>query len=738
MPDNEIRLKITIDGKESLATISLTQQEINKLASSVRLAGDESRNAGEKLVHSFAQARNLIQGLKETFSIFQSAFASHLTAYHEQEAALVKLNTALQQTNQYTKENVKSLTDYAAQLQQTTIYGDEVTETVMAQLLAMGLTVEQTKQATLQAANLATVMGTDLNTAARAMADLFNGNTGLIGRYVKGLDEAIIKSGDLDKILTMLNERIGGQAEAMGRSAIGAVARMNNAIGDLKENAGELLSKALSPLIEIISNLISHINNLSPALSGLIGIITSLTGAIIILNSTGIAAFVKNIVTGIIPAIISLKTNLMSLQLILGPAGWLTLGLTAIAGLWFSIAEGQKKAAENLKIYNEQANKLRLSEINKELLNPNIDSTRKFLLEKERERILNEYLMSPHEIISNKTKTKGDEKEFKENLQRLEIIQMHQANMLKIETDNDLILLNLQKQHLEQRKKLYIKYGQDITEINYRIKETEAKINKELLQEHQEANEKIINIVIDEMEELGDIIYGNVLEYARLSKQQELEIWYTSEMEKIKAYENFNEMKLALDEEYARRKSDIDYEVMQTSLEVYSNLFGALAQLFGKHTAAYKILAIAQTLIDTYQAAQAAYKSLAGIPVVGPTLAAIASATAMIQGMARVKAIQSVKIPGYQYGGRLRRGQAGFIEGIDNEIIAPEKTFVEIFKQELRPQIYNSNDFSEFYKTVNQLNKTLQNGIYAIAYLDDNAAKQIAIKGNYLNNKMRL
>lgn len=90
-------------------------------------------------------------------------------------------------------------------MQQTTIYGDEVTETVMSQLLAMGLSVEQTKQATLQAANLATVMGTDLNSAARAMADLFNGNVGMIGRYVKGLDETIIKSGDLNKIMVILN-----------------------------------------------------------------------------------------------------------------------------------------------------------------------------------------------------------------------------------------------------------------------------------------------------------------------------------------------------------------------------------------------------------------------------------------------------------------------------------------------------------------------------------------------------
>lgn len=126
MPDNEIKLKIVIDGKEALTSISLTDSELKKLASTIREAGNESRNSGEQLLHSFAQARNLIQGLKETFSILSQTLQSNIDAYQEQEAALVKLTTALNQTNQLTDANVKSLTDYAAQLQRTTRYGNEV------------------------------------------------------------------------------------------------------------------------------------------------------------------------------------------------------------------------------------------------------------------------------------------------------------------------------------------------------------------------------------------------------------------------------------------------------------------------------------------------------------------------------------------------------------------------------------------------------------------------------------
>jgi hypothetical protein len=54
-----------------------------------------------------------------------------------------------------------------------------------------------------------------------------------------------------------------------------------------------------------------------------------------------------------------------------------------------------------------------------------------------------------------------------------------------------------------------------------------------------------------------------------------------------------------------------------------------------------KASSIASTIIDTYAAAQAAYKAMAGIPYVGPALGIAAAAAAVGAGMARVSAIQS-------------------------------------------------------------------------------------------------
>jgi len=59
-----------------------------------------------------------------------------------------------------------------------------------------------------------------------------------------------------------------------------------------------------------------------------------------------------------------------------------------------------------------------------------------------------------------------------------------------------------------------------------------------------------------------------------------------------------------------------------------------------------KAAAIAQTIIQTYEAAQGAFKAFAFIPIIGPALGAAAAAAAIVAGMARVQAIRGVSFTG--------------------------------------------------------------------------------------------
>ena len=70
-----------------------------------------------------------------------------------------------------------------------------------------------------------------------------------------------------------------------------------------------------------------------------------------------------------------------------------------------------------------------------------------------------------------------------------------------------------------------------------------------------------------------------------------------------------------------------------------------LASILGEETAAGKAAAIASATISTFQSATDSYKSLAGIPIIGPALGFAAAGAAVVSGFAQVKAITKTKVP---------------------------------------------------------------------------------------------
>jgi DNA repair exonuclease SbcCD ATPase subunit len=87
------------------------------------------------------------------------------------------------------------------------------------------------------------------------------------------------------------------------------------------------------------------------------------------------------------------------------------------------------------------------------------------------------------------------------------------------------------------------------------------------------------------------------------------------------------------------------------ALDSASNTLKTFASVLGETTAEGKALAVAAATIDTYKAAQSAYASLAGVPVVGPALGAAAAAAAIASGLATVNKILSVQVPNSSGGG---------------------------------------------------------------------------------------
>ena len=145
------------------------------------------------------------------------------------------------------------------------------------------------------------------------------------------------------------------------------------------------------------------------------------------------------------------------------------------------------------------------------------------------------------------------------------------------------------------------------------------------------------------------------LELAELERAYEL---------KLEMARKAGEDTAAITEQYEKEKSDIvksyQKDIVKWSemsseqqLGIASQTAGNMATILGEETEAGKAMAVVQATIDTYKSAQAAFSSMAGIPVVGPALGAIAAAAAVAMGLKNIAAIRSAKAEGGGGGGSM-------------------------------------------------------------------------------------
>lgn len=189
-----------------------------------------------------------------------------------------------------------------------------------------------------------------------------------------------------------------------------------------------------------------------------------------------------------------------------------------------------------------------------------------------------------------------------------------------------------------------------------KAKEEQAKIDAAVKKE-EERLAAIDKIKQDYLIKEQDRDAQTALQKVELEESRKL-----AELDRLNATE---EEKQAIRDYYAKAKLDAEdadtnasielskkeAEAKRQNLSAVGNALSNFASLVGEQTGAGKAAAIAATLISTYQSAQDSYKSLAGIPIVGPALGAAAAAVAVASGFKQIQAIKSVKVPKSRGGG---------------------------------------------------------------------------------------
>ncbi len=224
-----------------------------------------------------------------------------------------------------------------------------------------------------------------------------------------------------------------------------------------------------------------------------------------------------------------------------------------------------------------------------------------------------------------------------------------QLRQLDIERDAELKrakALKASEETILNIKSYYENETNKIKEKAIKQRETEAlaeaEKQKQLEQEKQNT--------LEEFERLRE----RYLERTMDSELNAIDLFYQKKRDKLLSA-GVSEQQIT--EQIEMAKHHIRETYNQRAMQGFSTLFGNLAQAsqaFGeKGFKIWKAMAMTQALVDTYSSANAAYKAMAGIPVIGPALAVVASVAAITAGLANVAMISKQKPPKAEFGGLL-------------------------------------------------------------------------------------
>lgn len=172
-------------------------------------------------------------------------------------------------------------------------------------------------------------------------------------------------------------------------------------------------------------------------------------------------------------------------------------------------------------------------------------------------------------------------------------------------------------------------------------------------------------------------------EEAYLTTKAELQLKYYDNLRALKEKqyaEDFRQQgfsnKQAAD--MAKKRNEVEKmtkeEQIQFGVETYGKMLSDLGTFNKDAFKAAKAFNIAVAIMDTYKAATSAFAALAGIPIIGPALGAVAAGAAIAAGMARVSAIRSQSYSGRALGGPVMGGETYMVGENGPELFTPNTT----------------------------------------------------------------
>jgi hypothetical protein len=277
---------------------------------------ERAMNKAQKKLKKFGTSvgkigKNMTMGL--TLPLVGMGIAS-LKAFDEQSKAIAQVEAGLKSTGNQIGITSEELQKMAADLQKTSLFGDEeILSDVTAQLLTFtGIAKSQFGETQLAVVNLSTKLKTDLKSTAimvgKALNDPITQLSALSRNGVRFTDEqkALINSlwemgdaaGAQAIILKELEIQFGGSAEAARKAGMGPLQALQMQLSDLSEQIGERLLPYVQQFVKWIVGLAEKFDGLSESTKDNIvkwGLILAAMGPVLIIigkMSIGLSALI--------------------------------------------------------------------------------------------------------------------------------------------------------------------------------------------------------------------------------------------------------------------------------------------------------------------------------------------------------------------------------------------------------------------------------------------------------------
>jgi len=246
-----VLLKIEGDIRDIKAKLGTLEKEFSKT-----MKGAEKQT--KQLGNSFKTLKGLIAGAFTVGVIykFKEALIAVANAALEQEKADMALEATLINLKLATKNQIEMLKQYAAELQETTTYGNEEIERAMAMLGTFQLTTEQIRQAIPRVMDMAAAMEMmtgrhmDLADVANMVGKAINGTVGFLTRWGVVIDEEAVKADKFTGILKSIDDNFKGLSETLANTTLGQMEQLKNYWVDIKEIMGAVVLEAFKPMLE--------------------------------------------------------------------------------------------------------------------------------------------------------------------------------------------------------------------------------------------------------------------------------------------------------------------------------------------------------------------------------------------------------------------------------------------------------------------------------------------------------